>query len=140
MFSRFYLKKWRYRCLSFLRHHVVVIVYINPFYQNKVQLLEIFCWTFSFYSLRILHAHMLYFVCVYNAMASLSKNWKHGDGKRTRRTKINCFAIFRLPSYCVEETIEFDVKALFVSRPVSRLVKPSDITKNFKKRPLVPWN
>ena len=72
---------------------------------------------------------MFYFVWVYNAMASLSKNWKRGDGKRTRKIKIWFFVIFRLLSYCVEETIGFDVKASFVSRPVSRLFKPGDITK-----------
>ena len=54
------------------------------------------------------------------------------------------FVIFKLLSYCLEETIGFDVKASFVSRPVSRLIrwynKPGDITnqvilqKNFEKR------
>ena len=51
--------------------------------------------------------------------------------KGTRKIKIYFFVIFRLLSYCVEETIVFDVRALFVSRPVSRLVKPADITKEF---------
>ena len=45
------------------------------------------------------------------------------------------FVIFKLLSYCFEETIEFDVKASFPSRLVSRLIrwynKPGDITKEF---------
>ena len=45
------------------------------------------------------------------------------------------FVIFKPSSYCFEETIEFDVKVLFASRPVSRLIrwynKPGDITKEF---------
>ena len=43
--------------------------------------------------------------------------------------------IFKPLSYFFEETIEFDVKVSFVSRPVSRLIrwynKPGDITKEF---------
>ena len=43
------------------------------------------------------------------------------------------FVIFKLLSYCFEETIGFDVKSSFTSRPVSRLVrwsnKPADLTK-----------
>ena len=77
---------------------------------------------------------MFYFVCVYNAIASLSKNCKQGEGKRTRKIKIKFFVIFRLLSYCVEGTIGFDVKASFVSRPVSRLVKPGDITKKIFRK------
>ena len=45
----------------------------------------------------------------------------------------NQFVIFEPLSYCFKETIEFDVKASFSSRPVSRLIrwhnKPGDITK-----------
>ena len=38
----------------------------------------------------------------------------------------------RIPlSYCFEETTRFDVKALFARGPVSRLIKPGDITKEF---------
>ena len=32
------------------------------------------------------------------------------------------FAIFKPLSYCFEETIGFDVKASFASRPLSRLI------------------
>ena len=43
------------------------------------------------------------------------------------------FVIFKPLSYCFEETIGFDVKASFVSRPESRLIRwydePGDITK-----------
>ena len=43
------------------------------------------------------------------------------------------FVIFKPLSYCFQETIGFDVKASFASRPVSRLIswynKPGDITK-----------
>ena len=43
--------------------------------------------------------------------------------------------IFKQLSYCFEETIEFDVKALFASRPASRPIrwynKPGDIAKEF---------
>ena len=45
------------------------------------------------------------------------------------------FVIFKLLSYCFQETTGFDVKASFASRPVSRLIrwynKPGDITKEF---------
>ena len=33
------------------------------------------------------------------------------------------FVIFKPLSYCFEETIEFDVKGSFVSRPESRLIR-----------------
>ena len=50
-----------------------------------------------------------------------------------RITQKSCGDLFPsgglLLSYCVEETIRFDVKASFVSRPVSRLVKLGDTTK-----------
>ena len=51
--------------------------------------------------------------------------------KELERLKYSFFLILRLQSYCVEETIGFDVKTSFVSRPVSHLVKPNDITKEF---------
>ena len=45
------------------------------------------------------------------------------------------FVIFKPLSYCLEETIGFDVKATFASRSVSRLIrwynKPGGITKEF---------
>ena len=48
---------------------------------------------------------------------------------------IRQFLLFKTLSYCFEETVEFDVKASFASRPVSRLIrfynKPGDITKEF---------
>ena len=38
----------------------------------------------------------------------------------------------RIPlSYCFEERARFDVKTLFARGPVSRLIKPGDITKEF---------
>ena len=43
--------------------------------------------------------------------------------------------IFKPLSYCFEEAIGFDVKASFVSRPLSRLIrwynKPGDVAKEF---------
>ena len=41
------------------------------------------------------------------------------------------FVIFKPLNYCCEETIGFDVKASFARRPVSHLIKPGDITKEF---------
>ena len=41
------------------------------------------------------------------------------------------FTIFKPLSYCCEETIVFDVKASFLRRQVSSLIKPGDITKEF---------
>ena len=45
------------------------------------------------------------------------------------------FVIFKPLGYCFEETIGFDVKASFPSRPESSLIrrynKPGDITKGF---------
>ena len=47
------------------------------------------------------------------------------------------FIIFKPLSYCFEETIGFDVKVSFASRPASRLIrrynKPSDITKELSE-------
>ena len=51
--------------------------------------------------------------------------------KELERSKHSFLKIFRLLNYCVEETTGFHVKASFVSCPVSRLVKPDDITKEF---------
>ena len=46
---------------------------------------------------------------------------------------IRQFLLFKPLSYCFEEIIGFDIKALFASRPVSRQIrfydKPGDITK-----------
>ena len=39
--------------------------------------------------------------------------------------------MFKPLSYCLEETVEFDVKISFARRPVSRLIKPGDITNEF---------
>ena len=36
---------------------------------------------------------------------------------------------FQALSYCFQEKKEFDVKVSFARRPVSRLIKPGDITK-----------
>ena len=48
---------------------------------------------------------------------------------------IKQFLLFKPLSCCFKETIGFDVKASFASRPVSRLIrfynKPGDITKEF---------
>ena len=45
------------------------------------------------------------------------------------------FVIFKPLSYCLKETIGFDVKASFSSRPLSRIVKwynkPGDIKTDF---------
>ena len=46
------------------------------------------------------------------------------------------FVIFKSLSYCFEETLRFDVNALFAWRPVSRLIKPGDITKEFQEKAL----
>ena len=39
--------------------------------------------------------------------------------------------VFKPLGYCVEETIGFDVKTSFSRPPVSRLIKPSEITIEF---------
>ena len=44
------------------------------------------------------------------------------------------FVIFKPVSHCFEQTRRSDVKASFARRPVSRLIKPGDITKNFEKK------
>ena len=49
------------------------------------------------------------------------------------------FVIFIPLSYCFEETTRFDVKALLTRGPLSRLIKPCDITKkNWGKGYSVP--
>ena len=42
-----------------------------------------------------------------------------------------CNLIFKPISYCFEETKGFGVKASFARRPLSHLIKPGDITKEF---------
>ena len=58
--------------------------------------------------------------------------------RRRRRIQAIHFAIFKPLSYCFEETIGFDVKTSFASRPVSFLIrwynKPGETTKSFEKR------
>ena len=43
------------------------------------------------------------------------RNWSIGN--------IDQFVIFKLLSYCLEETIGFDVNVSFASGPVSRLIR-----------------
>ena len=43
------------------------------------------------------------------------------------------FATFKLVSYRFEEAVGFDVKASLARRPVLRLMKPGDITKEFSE-------
>ena len=52
------------------------------------------------------------------------------DG-RNRSISVNQLVIFKPLSYCFEETTGFDVKASFTRGPVSRLIKPGDITNEF---------
>ena len=42
------------------------------------------------------------------------------------------FVIFKPLSYCFEEATGFDVKTSFTTCPVSRLIKPRGITKEFQ--------
>ena len=44
---------------------------------------------------------------------------------------MNQFVIFTPLSYCFYGTIGFAAKAWFVRRPVSNLIKPADVTKEF---------
>ena len=48
-----------------------------------------------------------------------------------KKKKYSQVVIFKPLSYCFEETIGYDIKGSFASRPVSRLIKPGDITKEF---------
>ena len=48
-----------------------------------------------------------------------------------RSVLVYLFVIFIPLSYCFEETTRFDVKALFARGPVSHLIKPGHITKEF---------
>ena len=69
------------------------------------------------------------YIIIYNLLQRLGK----------RRLNFNIwlvqFVIFKPLSYCFKETIGFDVKALFTTRPVLRLIrwynKPGDTTKEF---------
>ena len=55
------------------------------------------------------------------------------EDSQTTITSIYQFVIFKPLSHCFEETIGFDVKSSFASRPMSRLIrsynKPGDKTK-----------
>ena len=42
------------------------------------------------------------------------------------------FVVFKSLSYCFEETIGFDKSTSFARPPVSLLIKPGDITKEFR--------
>ena len=42
---------------------------------------------------------------------------------------ISLFVTFKQLSYCFEEIIGFEVKALLARRPVSILIEPGDLTK-----------
>ena len=48
------------------------------------------------------------------------------DGGRARQ-----YVVFKPLTYCGEETIGSDVKILFARPPVSRLIKPAGVTKEF---------
>ena len=41
------------------------------------------------------------------------------------------FVVFKLVSYCFEETIGLDIKALFTRPSLSHIIKPGDKTKEF---------
>ena len=49
------------------------------------------------------------------------------------------FAIFKSLSYCLKETIGFDVKASFADRPVSRLIRWYN-KRILRKGYSVPWD
>ena len=51
--------------------------------------------------------------------------------QRLKLASLGQFVVFKPLSYCFEETVGFDVKAKFARPPVSRLIKPRDITKEF---------
>ena len=68
-----------------------------------------------------------------HSVKAKSQKWQHKKAKAERKSaKELTFAIFEPLSYCFKETIGFDVKASFTSRPVSCLIrwynKPRDIT------------
>ena len=52
-----------------------------------------------------------------------------------KKEELRQVVIFKPLSYCFKETIGFDVKASFASRPLSHLIRryktPDDITKEF---------
>ena len=60
---------------------------------------------------------------------------RQGLGDKTYVCSSSQFVVFKLLSYSFKETIKFDVRALFASRPLSRLIrwdnKPGNITKEF---------
>ena len=53
------------------------------------------------------------------------------EDRRNRSVSIYQFVIFKPLCYCFEDTIGLNVKASFTRGPVSRLIKPGDITKEF---------
>ena len=57
--------------------------------------------------------------------------WKCLFGNFNGFKNINQFVIFKPLSYCFYGTIGFAAKAWFVRRPVSNLIKPADVTKEF---------
>ena len=71
----------------------------------------------------------------YDYKCNFGKAWAPISRQNMNRYYSAQLLIFKPLSYCFEETIGFDVKASFVSRPVSRLIrwynKPGDITKEF---------
>ena len=57
----------------------------------------------------------------------------------TRKSFKFIFVTFKPLSYCFEEIIGFQVEVSFARRPVSRLIKPGDITKEFLKKGYFSW-
>ena len=53
------------------------------------------------------------------------------EDELNRSVLVYLFVIFIPQSNCFEETARFDVKTLFARGPVSRLIKPNGITKEF---------
>ena len=78
--------------------------------------------------------HLVFSVCIYRK--GLMMNEDFASGSRNLTISFYQFVIFKLLSYCFEETIRFDVKASFASHPVSRIVrwynKPGDMKKGFE--------
>ena len=50
------------------------------------------------------------------------------------RSQRSQFVIFETLSYCFEVAIAFDVEPSLARRPVSHLIKPGDITKEFQEK------
>ena len=70
-------------------------------------------------------------MCSFETFNSFQGSIRTFSKHYTKCKTIYQLVTFKSLSYCFEETVGFDIKVSFARRPVSLLIKPGDITKEF---------